>query len=242
RLRRCRGPRRVLMAIDQLKTVGELAAQSLAATRVFEDYGIDFCCGGSKPFETACREKHLDPRVVLGEIEAAVQQSDSADRRDWPNEPLEALIAYILDRHHTYLRAELPRIESWLAAVRKAHGERDGALLAELDSTFTAMKDELEAHMRKEEMVLFPAMRRSEGWIGQPIAVMEHEHDSAGRALTEMRRITGGYRVPEHACATYRALYSGLQELETDLHLHIHLENNILFPRAMAETSRSRGC
>jgi regulator of cell morphogenesis and NO signaling len=115
-------------------------------------------------------------------------------------------------------------------------------MLVELDAFFSALKDELEMHMRKEEMILFPAIRRSDGWIDQPIAVMEHEHDSAGHALAELRRITAGFRPPEHACATYRALYAGLEALEKDLHLHIHLENNVLFPRAKAETSRGRGC
>lgn len=229
------------MTIHVDQTVGELAAQSLAATRVFEDHGIDFCCGGGKPIGEACREKSLDPQAVLGEIEAAMRSAEPG-AEDWNTAPLDRLIQHILERHHTYLRAEFPRLASWVAAVRRAHGARDGAMLAELDAEFTALREELETHMRKEEMVLFPAIQRSEGWIGQPIAVMEHEHDIAGRGLAELRRITGGYRPPEHACTTYRALYAGLEALEKDLHTHIHLENNILFPRAMADTERGRGC
>jgi regulator of cell morphogenesis and NO signaling len=236
-----------MTTIHAEQTVGELAALAFPATRVFEAHGIDFCCGGSKPIGEACREKGLDPIAVLAEIEAAIAReaatAGTERGRNWSAEPLEALIDYILSTHHTYLRDELPRLATWLTAVRRAHGARDGALLAELDRVFTALKDELEMHMRKEEAILFPAIRRSEGWIGQPVAVMEHEHETAGRALSELRRLTGGeYRPPEHACATYRALYSGLEALEKDLHLHIHLENNILFPRALAELNRGRGC
>lgn len=232
------------MTIHEQQTVGELAAQSLAATRVLEDHYIDFCCGGAKPFSEACREKNLDPQTVMREIETATRAAQPGiDEENWNVAPLGRLIQHILDRHHAYLRAELPRLASWLAAVRRAHGARDGAMLAALDEVFTALKSELEQHMHKEEFVLFPAIQRSEGWIRQPISVMEHEHDTAGRALTELRRLTGGeYRPPEHACATYRALYAGLEALEKDLHYHIHLENNILFPRAMAETERGRGC
>lgn len=231
------------MTAHSEKTVGEFAAQSLAATRVFEDHGIDFCCGGAKPFVEACREKRLDPASVLREIESAIaKDAASPQQTDWNTAPFEKLIDHIVTRHHSYLREELPRLASWIAAVRSAHGERDGVVLKQLDMVFAAMKDELDQHIRKEEVVLFPAILRSEGWIAQPIAMMEHEHDSAGRALAELRRLTGNYQLPAHACATYRALYAGLAAFEADLHLHIHLENNILFPRAKAETNRSRGC
>jgi regulator of cell morphogenesis and NO signaling len=231
------------MTIHAEQTVGEAAALSMAATRVFEDHGIDFCCGGKKPIAEACREKQVDPGVLIGEIEAAMQREAAApETRNWNTEPLDALIEHILNRHHTYLREEFPRLTSWLAAVRRAHGARDGAMLVDLDAVFSALKDELETHMHKEETVLFPAIRRAESWIGQPVSMMHEEHESAGRALAELRRLTDGYRPPEHACATYRALYAGLEALERDLHMHIHLENNILFPRAMADTERGRGC
>ncbi|MFN7923835.1 MAG: iron-sulfur cluster repair di-iron protein [Bryobacteraceae bacterium] len=231
------------MTTHSEKTVGELAAQSLAATRVFEDHGIDFCCGGAKPFEEACREKRLDPGNVLREVELAIAKEAAAPQdTDWNTAPFEKLIDHIVTRHHSYLREELPRLASWIAAVRRAHGQRDGVVLEQLDMVFAAMKDELDQHIRKEEVILFPAILRSEGWISQPIAMMEYEHDSAGRALAELRRLTENYQLPAHACATYRALYAGLAALEADLHVHIHLENNILFPRAKADTNRSRGC
>jgi regulator of cell morphogenesis and NO signaling len=222
-------------------TVGELAARSPGAARVFEDYGIDFCCGGARPFEEACRERNLNPAAVMRRIESE-SADESAHPVNWELAPLNDLIGHILARHHTYLREELPRLAARMAAVRRAHAERDGAMLEALGDVFTHLKDELEMHMRKEEVILFPSILRSEGWIGQPISVMEQEHASAGKALAEMRRLTGGYRPPEHACAAYRALYAGLDALEKDLHMHIHLENNILFPRAIAEMNRARGC
>lgn len=228
------------MTIQDSQTVGELAARSLAVTRIFEDHGIDFCCGGSKPLAEVCREKQLDPAAVIAEIEAAGATPET--QRDWTVAPLDALIDHIVRSHHGYLRQEFPRLTSWLGAVQRAHGERDGALLGELGQVYGALREELELHMHKEEAILFPAIRRQEGWIGGPIAVMEHEHVIAGNALAALRRITGGYRPPEHACNTYRALFAGLEALEKDLHLHIHLENNILFPRAMADTERGRGC
>lgn len=223
------------------RTLGELAAQSDAALRVLDRFGLDFCCGGARLLSEACREKGLDPGEVLAQIETA-SNGDREAAGDWREAPLDSLIDHIVTRHHAYLRDELPRLDGWLAAVRRAHGARDGKLLDELGAAFTAMKDELEAHLAKEEAVLFPAIRRSDGWIAQPVSVMEHEHESAGRSLAELRRITGGYEPPPHACQTYRALYAGLAALERDLHRHIHLENNILFPRALADTERGRGC
>lgn len=223
------------MTIQDSQTVAELAALSPAAIRVLEDHGIDFCCGGSKPLAEACREKQVDPAALRAELEAAVGAAQPAAGENWKAAPLEALIDHILEHHHAYLRAEFPRLRSRMAAVRAAHGEREGARLEELDRVLADLQQELEMHMHKEEFILFPAIRRGEPWIRQPIAVMEMEHASAGEALASLRRITAGYQPPEHACATYRALYAGLEELEKDLHVHIHLENNILFPRAMRE-------
>lgn len=222
------------MTIQDGQTVAELAALSPAAIRVFEDHGIDFCCGGGKPLAVACLEKEVDPAALLTELETALRAAPPAGS-NWRTAPLPELIDHILERHHAYLRAEFPRLRKRMAAVRAAHGERDGARLEELDGVLASLQLELEMHMHKEEFILFPAIRRGEPWIRQPIAVMEMEHESAGEALASLRRITAGYQPPEHACATYRALYAGLEELEKDLHVHIHLENNILFPRAMQE-------
>lgn len=231
------------MTAHTTQTVAELAARSLAAARVFEDHGIDFCCGGAKPVDQACREKGVDPDRLLAELEAAAKAGEPGER-DWNQAPLAELAAHIVDRHHRYLKAELPRLSNWLTAVRKAHDATDGPTLRALEYTYTAMRDELEMHMQKEEMILFPAIQGTSshpcfGSVANPIRVMEHEHDSAGRALREMRSLTSGYQAPPHACNTFRALYAGLAELEKDLHLHIHLENNILFPRALAAEGRT---
>src|SRR5262249_55493110 len=150
--------------------------------------------------------------------------------------------------HHAYLRRELPLLDRGLAAVLTAHGLRYGKMLGPLAETFTTLRQELDVHMMKEERVLFPFIERAErslaagtpvetrpfGTFRNPIQMMEHEHDSVGRALSEARRLTSQYTLPTDACSTFRMLYAGLVELERDLHLHIHLENNILFPRALA--------
>lgn len=167
-------------------------------------------------------------------------------QHDWNAEPLAALIKHIVAVHHEYLKVELPRIQELLEAVYAAHREHD-ATLAPLPGVFFLMKDELELHMHKEERMLFPAIAESEraatdgyspafpfGTLAHPIRVMLAEHDSAGAALEQIRRITRDYELPAHACETYRALFQALEALERDLQTHIHLENDILFPRALA--------
>lgn len=234
------------MRIIDTQTLGDIAGAIPAAVRILEDRGLDYCCGGKLSLGDACRQHGLDPAAVATEIESA---SDGANgsARDWRTVSLTELAHHIVDRHHRYLETELPRLSARLEKVRAAHGARDGELLDRLAAVFEALRDELELHTRKEEMVLFPWIERMEearagnggpartpfGAVANPIQCMEAEHESAGQALGELRRITAGYTAPPHACATYRALYAGLEELERDLHLHIHLENNILFPGAM---------
>lgn len=232
--------------MTQRELVGEIAAHSLAAVRVFEDHGIDYCCGGQRPLEQACREKGLDPAVILAELDAA--RAEPSAGRDWTGAKLRDLIEHILRTHHDYLKRELPRLSERMATVRRVYAERYPDLVNPLASLLAALRDELEMHLRKEEMILFPFVQRAEaaadagqpptpppfGSFANPIAVMEDEHESAGRALAGMRELTNGYLAPADACNTFRALYAGLEELERDLHMHIHLENNVLFPRAMA--------
>jgi regulator of cell morphogenesis and NO signaling len=178
----------------------------------------------------------LNENCTLGEIAS-----------DWNTAPLAELIGHILAAHHDYLKRELPALDERLRKVVSVHGEREPEMLPRLLAIFTALRAELEQHLRKEEAILFPAMARYEaavmakagapflpfGSFANPIRMMLQEHESAGEALRAMRELTADYALPAHACATYRALFEGLQALETDLHLHIHLENNILFPRAM---------
>jgi regulator of cell morphogenesis and NO signaling len=218
------------------RTVGQIAAALPASVRVFEKHGIDFCCGGALPLTDACRRLGLDPALLLHEIDQA-GQAPAPDATDWMTAPLPALMDHILDTHHVYMKAQLPRLEAMLAKVLEAHGGRHGETLRALAAVYAPMKAELDAHLLKEERILFPMIRGGEshcGGVQNPIRVMLYEHDSAGGALVEMRRITDGYTPPADACNTFRALYFELSEMECDLHRHIHLENNILFPRALS--------
>jgi regulator of cell morphogenesis and NO signaling len=226
-------------------TVRDIAASSLAAVRVFEKLGIDYCCGGKRPLADVCQEKGYDADAVQKQLDDAMALSPG-NGRDWSTEPLTDLIQHIVSTHHAYLGRELPAIQARLDKVYRVYNERYGPTLIGLPEVFNALRAELESHLRKEEMILFPAIAAYEaalnsgeclprvpfGSVANPIAMMENEHESAGEALANIRAITHGFEVPEHACVTYRALISGLEELERDLHMHIHLENNILFVRA----------
>jgi regulator of cell morphogenesis and NO signaling len=225
------------------RTVGQIAAEFPASVRVFEKHGIDFCCGGKIAVTEACGRKGLDPAILLAEIDEAIQ-GPAEDDIDWLTASLPDLIDHIQDTHHAYMKVQLPRVEALLAKVLHAHGERHGALLQAVSAVYGPMKAELDGHLAKEEMILFPLVRALDGGapsgtfhcgsVQNPIRVMWMEHDSAGEALVRLRELTGNYAPPEDACNTFRALYFELAEMERDLHRHIHLENNILFPRAIA--------
>ena len=234
------------MELHSNSKVGEIAAVSMAAVQVFEDFGIDYCCGGEQFIREACLSGGVDPEALLQAIRDAML-SAAPGTRDWNAEPLGALIRHIVSVHHEYLKLELPRTQKRLEVVYAAHRERDAAALAPLPEIVFLMKDELELHMHKEERILFPAIEEAEratkggcrppfpfGSLANPIRVMLAEHESAGASLDQIRRITKNYELPPHACETYRALFKGFEALERDLHMHIHLENNILFPRALA--------
>jgi regulator of cell morphogenesis and NO signaling len=235
------------MNLIQTETIGDIAARRMAAVRVFEEHGIDYCCGGGRPLDEVCREKGISPVDLLAEV-SATERSRPESGTDWLTAPLSDLTAHIVATHHQYLRRELPALAVRLAAVIDVHGQRHGDLLIPLAKAFADLKSELEPHMHKEETVLFPFVEWAErsmqggrrwttppfgGFFASPIRTMEQEHDSAGRALLEIRRITGDFTLPLGACNTFRSLYDGLAKLERDLHVHIHLENNVLFPRAM---------
>lgn len=227
-------------------TLAEVAAKSLGAVRVLEGHGLDYCCGGKQSFEDACASKNLNPQSVLDEI-AHASQSREQDR-DWQTASLESLVQHIVATHHEYLKLELPAVGKRLAKIHEVHGAKDPERLGRMMEVFGEMRQELELHMHKEEVMLFPFIEQYSradalgqpippvpyGSIGNPIAVMEREHGSAGGALEELRTLTQDYQLPPYACNTVKAVYDGLQALEADLHVHIHLENNILFPRAIA--------
>jgi len=166
----------------------------------------------------------------------------SVEDEAWGETPLRELIDHILSAFHGPLRHELPRLESLARQVLEAHGAEDPATLEEVNSTFLGLKAEMEDHMAKEEQILFPMIERGQGFMADgPIAVMEQEHDSAQRALRRLRELTNDYEAPVEADGTWKALCHGLAALEESLHRHIHLENDILFPRALADLSGSKG-
>ena len=222
------------MKIANDTSVGQIAAEHPLATRVFARHGIDFCCGGGNPIAEVCQAEGLDTQAVLDEIEVELSGTE-VDPKRWYEAELDALIDHILVTYHRPLAEELPRLELLAQKVFVVHGQREPKMLGELLSTFLGLKTELESHMMKEEQILFPMIRQGQGSrTAGPVAVMEHEHESAGGALERLRELTNGYEVPEGACNTWRALWHGLADLEESMHLHIHLENNILFPRALA--------
>ena len=232
------------MSITAEKTVRELALENPAATRVFEELGIDYCCGGALSLEQACTRAHVSLDQVANLLEAA---KTAVPERDWQAEPLFELIAHIKDTHHRYTRDEIKRLGQLFDKVAAVHGANHPELL-DLRETFEALAGELTMHMMKEEAVLFPYIERMEesviakepvlpppfGAVRNPIRMMMHEHDSAGTALRDMRAASRGYVAPPDACLSYQTLYKALAAFEADLHQHIHLENNILFPRAVA--------
>jgi regulator of cell morphogenesis and NO signaling len=213
--------------------VGKIASEHPIATRVFARHEIDFCCGGGRPISEICEAKGLETTAILDEIETELSGADTSPAR-WIDAPLPELIDHIVSTYHRALDEELPRLEFMARKVLRVHGDKAPEVLPALVSTLLDLKAELEQHMIKEEEILFPMILSGQGSTASaPISVMEHEHESAGAALQRLRELTDDYRVPEGACNTWQALWHGLAALEEDMHQHIHLENNILFPRSL---------
>ena len=236
------------MNVTTEKTVRELALENPAATRVFEKLGIDYCCGGNQSLEQACRAANLAVDQVLDSLEMAEQTTRTEQKvHDWQREMLGDLVAHVKNTHHKYTREEISRLGPLLEKVCAVHGKNHPELL-HVHASFTGLAQELMMHMMKEEMVLFPYIVRMEesvlqhepvlpppfGSVQNPVSMMEQEHESAGAALRAIREASRAYTPPTDACVSYQTLYRVLSEFEADLHEHIHLENNILFPRAIA--------
>lgn len=227
--------------------VGNVVARYPNLSRVFEEAGIDYCCGGTKTLEEACRTKGLDPRTFVAMLEEAVASVGEGPVVDAAAMSMSQLADHIEQTHHKYLRAELPRLEEMTRQVISVHGKKDPRL-GQVWTTLIGLAEELSSHMMKEELVLFPLVRRLEasgdapilyyGTLFDPIRQMELEHDHAAAALERLRALTDGFTPPEWACHTCRGLLDGLARLERDMHQHMHKENNILFPRALG---RKRG-
>ena len=217
----------------QTITLADLAVTRPGATRVFLASGLDFCCGGRRPLAEACAEKGLDPAVVLQAI--AVADQDGGDLTRWANRPVAELMDFIVSHYHARLRTEIPELILLADKVEKVHAEKASCprgLAALLGAMHAAVLD----HLAKEEEILFPMIRAGRGRrAGGPIHVMEQEHDDHGRSLARLRELTADLTAPPDACATWRALYLRLGRLADELMEHIHLENNVLFPRALFE-------
>lgn len=231
-----------MSTIDATATVAQLVIEKPARARVLEQVGIDYCCGGKKSLQQACEEKNLSVEEITRRLLEADQENHS-DERDWSQATLSELCEHVVQTHHEYLRDELPRISELTRKVAEAHGESNPAW-HEVREVYESLRFELQLHMQKEEHVLFPAIMQMEqtnaplrfhfGTVANPIRMMELEHDSAADALEKLRHLTNDYTPDEDACPTTRALLDALEALEKDLHLHIHKENNILHPRAIA--------
>lgn len=230
----------------QEETLGEIAAKDLRKAEVFRRYGLDFCCGGKKTVKEACAEKGLD----VTKIEQELQQ---ADRNPAASRPLpynewdpSFLADYIVNTHHTYVRNNLPDLMTYAQKVARVHGDQHPELL-EIYSLVEGINEELMSHMLKEENILFPFIKQLVqaknnnqplerphfGTVENPVRMMEAEHESAGQDLERIRELSNNYSLPEDACGSYKMLFKMLEDFESDLHIHIHLENNILFPKAL---------
>ncbi|HZQ70370.1 MAG TPA: iron-sulfur cluster repair di-iron protein [Terriglobales bacterium] len=228
------------------KTVRDLALEIPNATRVFEKWGIDYCCGGMKSLEQACEERNVSLDEVVSSLDEAAKVP-AQPARAWWSAALSELIAHIIETHHKFTREEIVRLNALLEKVCGVHGKNHPELF-QIRETFRALAQELSTHLMKEEMVLFPYILRMEesvlqrepvlpapfGKVDNPVHMMMMEHDSAGSALKAMREASHGYTAPADACVSYRTLYQALEGFEADLHQHIHLENNVLFPRAIS--------
>ncbi len=230
-------------------TIAELAIANPNAIPALEKLGIDYCCGGTATVAEACRRAGVDP----GQLASIIGTDQRPSGRAWENEPLTDLIRFILDTHHVYTREAIASLHPLASKVRGRHGEAHPETRS-VESLVHRLADDLTPHLQKEEQILFPYIAELEragqlgtapppsrfGSVRNPIRMMMMEHDTAGGLLRELRTVTSGYALPADACTSFQALYAGLVKLEEDLHRHIHLENNILFPRALALEEEAR--
>ena len=232
------------------KEIGQFVAQDCRTAAVFSEYGIDFCCKGNRSLATVCEKNDIALDEILEKLNIAVSKevNTSIDYKSWP---LDLLATYIEKTHHKYVKEKVPALRQFLVKLCKVHGERHPELF-KINTEFLTVAEELLQHMAKEEQVLFPQIKKLAGHledntpvarahfgtVKNPIAMMEHEHDSAGEIFRTIASLTNNYTPPVDGCTTYKVTFSMLSEFEKDLHLHIHLENNILFPEAIRLESK----
>ena len=237
------------MNITKDKTVAAVVTENIKASHIFKKYNIDFCCGGGISIEKVCEKNGLDPEILMAELNNLVVITE--DSNDYNNWDLSFLADYIVNVHHKYVSEGIPILLAYAAKVAKVHGHHYTEVV-EIDRLFNVAAKELLAHMMKEELILFPYIKHlviSEkeesspniphfGAISNPIQMMEDEHEAVGDIFKKIASLSNNYTPPEEACNTFRALYDKLNEFEQDLHKHIHLENNILHPKALALSSK----
>jgi regulator of cell morphogenesis and NO signaling len=232
-------------AVENLneKTLAEIVTDNIRSAIVFEEYGLDFCCNGKRSLSEACHEKNVDIKDIINSLAGLDPNKNSENVNYW--EP-DFLVDYIVNNHHQYVRRMIPIISLHADKVTSVHGENHPET-KQIADLFLAVRQELESHMMKEERILFPYIKQLYeakknnmqithppfGTIQNPIRMMEAEHQSAGDAMHKIRELSNNFTTPTDACNTYKALYSELKEFEEDLHTHIHLENNILFPKSI---------
>lgn len=225
--------------ITTASSLAEIVKAVPGSRRTLETFGLDYCCGGQRTLADACGDLHLEPATVLEQV----NQVEPELEPDWASMTPGALVDHLETTHHAYLHAEMPRLSALVEKVSAAHGTRHPEL-SEIGRVYEAIRSDFEPHLAKEERVLFPMIRELAtasaaphfhcGSLQNPISVMLREHDQVGDLLATLRRVTDGYQTPADGCASYRALFEGLAELEDDTHLHIHKENNLLFPAVVA--------
>lgn len=233
------------------QTVREIAQKQPTSIRVFEKFGIEYCCGGGERLIEACAAMDVDVDAVIAALEAAAH-NENAGVKDWTKVSLANLTQYIVATHHAYCKEELPRLSGLAMKVVKAHGGTNPELTL-IRTRLAELAEELTDHLAEEEVVVFPMIAKLEAEkviagvepaesrvsVGNPLALLIQEHDHAGVLLAEIRSLSRDFNAPEYACTTYHAFFEGLKEFERDLHRHVHLENNILFPGAIElEASR----
>lgn len=233
------------MQITKDTIVGDLVAKDYRTATVFKQNGIDFCCNGNRTLEEVCKQKEMSVTNIIGELTQASQQT-SATQTDFNSWPLDLLADYIEKKHHRYVEEKIQEIKPYLDKICKVHGDHHPELY-EINQLFNDSAGELAMHMKKEELILFPAVRRMVksqmqkttpekpqfGSINNPIQMMMHEHNNEGERFRQIEALSNKYNPPQDACNTYRVTFAMLKEFEEDLHLHIHLENNILFPKSL---------
>jgi len=231
--------------VSTTTTIGDVVAGDLRSAAVFARYGIDFCCGGRRSIEDACRSRGISPEIVLRDLESIAHRHETAQSDDMTTWPLDRVIDHIVTNHHSYVRRQIAVIQAYVDKLAAKKSERFPAM-RQIAEGWTALAEELARHLDKEEAILFPAIRAlfqasaegealprtPFGTIQNPVRVMELEHVHAGNGMWQVRQLTNNYQPPADACVTWRACYAELEAFERDLHLHVHLENNILFPAA----------